>query len=180
MPPTPSKQKYSNRRMRGFERADGLLGKQIRKASENRGFAVSRLLTHWKEVAGEELAGSTRPVRVSYGKGGFGATLTLLVRGAEAPFIQAELPKLKDRVNAVYGYAAISKISLTQTAPTGFSEGQAEFRIEDTKHRRKEPQKAAIERANSAASGIKDEGLRLALSRMGSHILSKHSDDREA
>ena len=37
------------------------------------------------------------------------------------------LLRLKERVNAVYGYAAITRIHLTQTAATGFAEGQAEF-----------------------------------------------------
>jgi hypothetical protein len=30
-------------------------------------------------------------------------------------------------VNAAYGYNAISRVRLTQTAPTGFAEGQAQF-----------------------------------------------------
>ena len=41
--------------------------------------------------------------------------------------VQMQLPKLRERVNACYGYNAISRILLTQTAPTGFAEGQAEF-----------------------------------------------------
>ncbi len=44
------------RRMRGFERTSGLLQDRIRKAGETRGFAVARLLTHWAEIVGEEIA----------------------------------------------------------------------------------------------------------------------------
>ena len=75
--------------MRGFERADGLLAQRIRVASEGRGFAVARLLTHWAEIAGPGMAEHSRPVRVTYGRDGFGATLVLLVRGAMAPMIEA-------------------------------------------------------------------------------------------
>lgn len=163
----------SNRRMRGFEKADGLLASRIRKASEGRGFAVTRLLTHWTEVAGEDLSKMTRPIRISYGRGGIGATLTLLVKGAMAPMIQAELPKLKDRVNAVYGYAAVSRIQLTQTAPTGFSEGQADFDHSPKAVRAQELPAQAVEKAKAAASDVKDTELRLALSRMGAHIIAK-------
>jgi len=163
------------RRMRGFERADGLLTARIRKAGEGRGFAVTRLLTHWAEVAGEELARSTRPVRISYGKGGLGATLTLLVRGAEAPLIQAELPRLKERVNACYGYAAVARIALTQTAPTGFAEGRAEF-----EHRPAAglpgPGAEAQALGRRAAEEVADANLRLALSRLGAHILKSETD----
>ena len=52
------------RRMRGFEAASGLLKDRIRSAGESRGFAVTRLLTHWPEVVGEDLARVTRPVKV--------------------------------------------------------------------------------------------------------------------
>ena len=113
--------------MRGFEPASWLVSDRVRTAGETRGFAVARLLTHWAEIAGEDLARKTRPVKIGYASDGIGATLTLLTTAAEAPMVQMQLPKLKERVNAVYGYAAITHIHLTQTAATGFAEGQAEF-----------------------------------------------------
>ena len=88
---------------------------------------MARLLTHWAEIAGEDLARITRPVKIGYARDGFGATLTLLTTSAQAPMVQMQLPQLRERVNACYGYNAISRIALTQTAPTGFAEGQAEF-----------------------------------------------------
>ena len=76
---------------KGFKRTNSLLSQQIRKASETRGFAQSRLLTHWAEIAGEATAAISRPVEVSYGrKEGIGATLTLLTTGANAPVGNAE------------------------------------------------------------------------------------------
>ena len=48
----------------GFKRTYGLLESRIRKAGEARGFAVSRLLTHWDEVAGADIAAMARPVLV--------------------------------------------------------------------------------------------------------------------
>ena len=59
---------------KGFKRTATLLGDRIRKAGESRGFAVSRVLTHWAEIVGSDLAQMCRPVEVSYGRGGFGAT----------------------------------------------------------------------------------------------------------
>src|SRR6056297_2574392 len=72
------------RRKRGFERASNLVAGRVRTASETRGFAVSRLLTHWDDIIGADLCGMARPVDITYGKS-FGATLTLLIKGAEAP-----------------------------------------------------------------------------------------------
>lgn len=113
--------------MRGFEAAATLVAPELRHAAEKRGFAVARLLTDWPEIVGPETAAHTRPVKVSHGKG-FGATLTLLTDGAHAPLVQMQLPRLRERVNAVYGFNAIARIVLTQTAAQGFAEGQAQFR----------------------------------------------------
>ncbi|MBL9051004.1 MAG: DUF721 domain-containing protein [Tabrizicola sp.] len=171
----PLSQPSAERRQRGFEPAFGLMKDPVRVAGEARGFAVARLLTHWAEVAGSELAGKTRPVKISYARGGaeggFGATLTLLVKAAEAPMVQMALPVLKERVNAVYGYAAISHIHLTQTAPIGFAEGQAEFT--PAPKAPKAPDPATLAKAQTAAEGVEDPSLRLALEQLAQNILTR-------
>ncbi len=160
------------RRMRGFEAASGLLKDRIRTAGEKRGFAMTRLLTHWAEIAGDDLARITRPVKVGYAKGGFGATLTLLVRAVEAPMVQMQLPVLRDRVNACYGYNAISRISLTQTAPTGFAEGQAEF-TPAPMAQKPPPDPATVAEARNTASGVQDDTLRAALESLAQNVLNR-------
>lgn len=161
-----------NRRMKGFERTSGLLQSNIRKVSESRGFAVSRLLTHWADIVGEDTAKMALPVNVRYGRGGFGATLTVLTTGAQAPMLQAGLPKIKDKVNACYGYAAISRINITQTAPIGFSEGQVAF---ESKKTTKKPEidpdiKAQAEKTTTA---VVNEDLRRALETLGQNVLTR-------
>ena len=158
-------------RRRGFEPAFGLMKDAVRRAGESRGFAVSRLLTNWPEVAGPEMAAKTRPVKIGYGKGGMGGTLTLLVKAAEAPMVQMALPLLKERVNAVYGYNAISHIHLTQTAATGFAEGQAEFTPAPKAAKAADP--ALVQKARQTAEGIADPGLRTALEQLAQNILTR-------
>ncbi len=160
------------RRMRGFEPAAQLLTQRIKAAGESRGFAIARLLTHWDDIAGAETAAVTRPVKVSYGREGFGATLTLLVSSAHAPMIQMDLPKLVDRVNAAYGYAAITRISLTQTATTGFAEGQTPF---SGPAKSKTPDPALTAKAATLAEPIHDETLRHALEQLGQNILTRRT-----
>lgn len=169
----PSPPQPLSRRMRGFEAASGLLADRIRQAGEKRGFAVSRLLTHWAEVAGEDLARITRPVKVGYGREGFGATLTLLTSSAQAPMVQMQLPALRERVNACYGYAAIARIVLTQTAPTGFAEGQASFTPAPKPARPPAADPALAARAAETARGVQDDGLRDALALLAQNILRK-------
>jgi hypothetical protein len=171
--PAPS----ADRRRRGFEPAFGLMKDAVRVAGESRGFAVARLLTHWAEVAGEEMARKTRPVRIGYGKGNsggaMGATLTLLVKGTDAPMVQMALPVLKERVNAVYGYAAVHHIHLTQTAPTGFAEGQVEFAPAPRSKAPADP--VVLARAHAAAEAVNDPGLRTALEQLAQNILTRRA-----
>ena len=55
-----------------FKRTATVLQSRIREISEGRGFAQSRVLTHWLEIVGADIAAITRPVEVSYGRGGMG------------------------------------------------------------------------------------------------------------
>lgn len=164
----------ASRRMRGFEPAAGLLKEPIRHAGERRGFAVARLLTHWAEVVGEDMAAITRPVKMGYGREGFGGTLTLLVAAAQAPMVQMALPRLRDRVNALYGYNAVSRIHLTQTAPTGFAEGQAAFAPAPAAPAPvSAPDPAIAARAAATANGVADPALRDALESLARNILTR-------
>lgn len=157
---------------KGFKRTATLLGDRIRKASESRGFAISRVLTHWEEIAGPNLAGLCRPVEVSYGRGGLGATLTVLTTGAQAPMLEMQKELLRNRVNGAYGYNAIARIRITQTARTGFADGQATFlhAPQDTPPTRPDP--ASTRKAQVAASNITDPTLRQALEKLGQNVLS--------
>ncbi len=158
---------------RGFKRAASLMQGQIRRAGEQRGFAVSRLLTHWAEIVGEDTARVARPVKVGYGKRGFGATLTVLTTGAQAPMLEMQKDQIRERVNACYGYAAIERIHFTQTAPTGFAEGQAVF-APAPKEQPKAPDPATTQEAREAAAPVTDPGLRAALEALGQNVLSRH------
>lgn len=146
---------------------------QIRKAGESRGFEVSRLVTHWAEVVGQEIAAIARPVNVSYGRGGFGATLTLLTTGAHAPILQMQLERLRERVNTCYGYSAIRRIRITQTAPAGFAEGQASFAPAPKESTPPAPTPDAQRAARHVTESVADTGLRQALEALGGHIISK-------
>lgn len=162
----------TRRKRYGFELTSGVLQPQIRRVGESRGFAVSRLLTQWAEIVGEGVAQTALPVKVSYGQGGFGATLTILTTGANAPMLQADLPRIKEKVNSCYGYAAISRIRITQTAPTGFSEGQVAFSHAPIAQTVQPDPKVTLA-ARAAVSPVHDDDLRTALEALGENILSR-------
>jgi hypothetical protein len=170
-------QQGSKRRMRGFEAASGLLRDKIRVVGESRGFGLSRLLTHWAEIVGEEIAVAAQPVRIGYGKGGLGATLTVLTTGALAPIVQMQLPKIREKVNACYGYNAISRINVTQTSANGFAEPQSSFAHRPTPAL---PQCNPVQRdaAQALSRDVNDESLRAALEALGEKVLSRHEQTK--
>jgi len=159
------------RRGRGFRAVAGLVGAPLRQASEARGFAVARLLTEWEAIAGPDLAASTRPLRVAHRRGGLGATLTLACPGALAPVVAMQLDTLRARINAAYGYNAISRITLTHAAdaaPPGLAEAAAAYAPapgagDATLHRR----------ARASTEGVRDADLRQALETLAERVLSR-------
>lgn len=183
-PDTPSR-----RRMRGFESAAQLVAHRIKAVGERRGFASARLLTNWEEVVGPEIAALARPVKISHGKG-FGATLTLLVPGPHAPMLNMQLERIRERVNACYGFNAVARIVLTQTAPTGyatasgfaaagFAEEQAGFA--GPRRANPAPDRAGIEQAEQIAREFDDPKLSAAMRQMALNIMSRRdTNDRKA
>ena len=163
------------RRRKGFEPASGLLADRIRAAGAPRGFAVARLLTHWAEIAGEDIAEMARPVRIGFAKGGFGATLTLICSGPNAPVVQMRLPAIRDRVNACYGYNAVSRIVISQSSATGLAEDAAPFAGKPKAP--PAPSPVIMAQADALSAAVADDGLRAALAALGQNVLSRARKD---
>jgi hypothetical protein len=159
------------RRRRGFERASSLLSSHLKAPAEKRGFAETKLLTHWADIVGAEIAGTAVPLRISYGRG-FGGTLVLLTTGANAPVLEMRGQEIVERVNACYGYRAIARIQVTQTAPTGFAEGQVAFG-QAPKATPKEPDPKRLAAATDGIETIEDAGLRAALEALARKVVTR-------
>jgi hypothetical protein len=141
--PPHSPNTFRRRRSRGFQPAASLLAARVQKAAEGRGFAVTRLLTHWSEIAGPQIAAVTRPVRISHGR------------------------------EEIYGYNAIQRITLTQTAAQGFAEGQAQF-----VHAPKTPpapDPVRVQHAAQVGAQFTDPTLAEAMARLALNVTSRNS-----
>jgi hypothetical protein len=161
----------AHRRRRGFERASALVASHLRAPAEKRGFAETRLLTHWEDIVGAEIAAIAVPLKIGYGRG-FGGTLTLLTTGANAPVLEMRATEIVERVNACYGYRAIARIQVTQTAPTGFAEGQVAFRGK-TQAPPPAPDPARLAAATEGLRDIEDDTLRAALEALARKVVGR-------
>lgn len=159
---------------KGFRRGAALIEPYVARASETRGFAVSRLLTHWRETVGSDVADICRPAEISYGRKALGATLTLETTGAFAPQVQAQSEAIRVAVNACYGYAAIARIRIRQVGPESLARDTGLAR---THGRGAAPggadQAEVTAQARSTVGEISDPGLRSALEALARNILTR-------
>lgn len=154
------------RRAKGFLRAAEIAPDALRSSGARRGFAELRLLTEWRAVVGEALAAICRPMKVSYGgRGGLGASLIVTCPGARAPEVEMEKTAIIERVNAFYGYRAVSRLVIDQSratlmnapAPAGLAEPAAAW---------EGPLPAPVR-------DIDDPTLALALARLGANVRAR-------
>lgn len=173
------------RKARGFLHAAALSSEPIRTAFSRRGFAETRVLTDWPEVVGDALAPLCRPVKVTYAAGGFGATLVVLAEGARAPEVEMLGPRIIERVNAFYGYRAVSRFKVVQTASGmgasgGFAEDAAlaprsrqSDRMGAPERRQGAVSEAEAQGVAAAVRPVASDSLRQALDRLGRNIISR-------
>jgi hypothetical protein len=157
--------------------------KLAQKAFEKFGFATAAVLTDWTSIVGPEIAAYTAPERLRWPRPAeagddsankvrsraltsakTGATLMLRVEPARALDVQYRTAQIIERINAYFGYLAVTEIRLTQAPlarPTA-----APIRRQTLAPR------AVIGKSlgQVEAAGIEDSGLRLALERLGSAI----------
>ena len=166
-----SKGRVSRRpRKGGFRRAGTTYRSALSSVAAKKGFAETDVLLRWPEIVGGLNLGACQPISVKFsGDRAAGATLVVETTSARAPELDMMKPMLLERINQFYGYRAIGRIRIQQTAGTsGFAEDQAGFEGPTTgaptdQHRSK---------AASLTEGIASSGLRDALTRMGSHVLA--------
>lgn len=151
-----------------------------RKAFKRFGFPATAILTDWAAIVGAELAAYTRPERIKWRKvspnddaemmnkarvarATNSATLVLRVDGARAVELQHKAPQLIERVNAYFGYRAITDLRLVQ-AP-----------IAHNKHRAPtSPRRATLDKpSNSMDSSADPTDLQGALDRLAAGVASR-------
>jgi len=173
----------SRRRGKPLHQAGGGLRKRLSDAAAKRGFAEPDVLVRWDEIVGADLAGHCRPVKITYGRSspGLGATLLVHASGARATEIEHRAPQIVARVNAFYGYRAVSRLKVTQATGAagrarGFAEDAPTFAGKPGATPPPPPDPEAEARAAALARDIRHPGLRAALTRLGARVLAGSRD----
>ena len=140
-----------------------LIDRALSKPMRRNGFAHSEVLTRWSAIVGPELASASCPEKLSYAPHNHGAgTLSIRVTGAAALEFQHREPQIIERVNAYFGFRAVSRIRLIQgSLPTSDDRPDA---------RPIEPPAGKSSGRPRSTIGVADERLRDALDRLGQQI----------
>jgi len=137
------------------------------------GFSTAHLVMDWPAIAGKDLAAVSAPERLKWPprvapeaeeaeaeavRDRRGATLVLRVEAARALDIQYQRQQILERINAYFGYAAVSDLRLVQAPLPAPSRRPG--------YRRAAPTRAVV----PEVEGISDGALREALTRLGSRL----------
>ena len=171
--PAPEKQpagrKPRERRSRGLLSVAVEIDALVSPIAKRQGFAMVNLMQAWPEIIGSELARQCRPQRLTRGPEGRDGTLHLGVSGPLALELQHLTPQLLERINAHYGYRAVARIALHQTAPLK----------QPTRRRTPPAQPKSLETPAdlaARAAAIDDPDLRQALLDLGRSVHGKEKD----
>ena len=88
---------------------DGMVAPSVRE----RGFVISRLVSNWRQIAGD-MADWSRPTQLSLSRRG-GGTLKIAIASGYGPIALQMKQPIIDRVNANFGYGAVADLVFVQT-----------------------------------------------------------------
>lgn len=104
------------RRTGDLQEMSKLLGPLARKMLGKKAFAEADVICNWTQIAGEELAAFSNPLRIDFKKGErTGGILQIeAAGGAFALELQLKSRLLVDKVNTFFGYEAVKGIKIIQ------------------------------------------------------------------
>lgn len=142
-----------------------ILGRTIDEVFARQGFASRELVTRWTEIAGEEIAAHSQPMKVQWPRPVGDAppepaTLVLRVEGPMALEIQHQSNVILERVNRFLGWQAVGRLALRQ-APLIRQERRA---------KRPGPDAARVAEVAETLDKVRDEALKRALARLGASV----------
>jgi hypothetical protein len=142
-----------------------ILGKTIDEVFARQGFASRELVTRWTEIAGEEIAAHSQPMKVQWPRAVGDAppepaTLVLRVEGPMALEIQHQSGVIIERVNRFLGWPAVGRLALRQAPLTR----------PDKRAARPAPDAAKVAEVAETLGAVEDEALKDALARLGASV----------
>ncbi len=91
-----------------------LIGKALDPLVRKRGLARAELISWWPDIVGAAYAGRTAPERIRWPRDGKAATLVVRCDPALALQFAHETGRVRERLNAYFGYPAVGAVKIVQ------------------------------------------------------------------
>ena len=151
-------------RKKHMTRLSKIIDPMIEPTARERGFVFSRLISQWQQIAGD-MANWCPPVELKFNKSETSnGTLKLAIASGRGPEANQQSDNLISRVNASFGYAAVSRLSFVQTLqakPLQLESPEAKLPNAQAQHNQ------SIWTLDEKLQQIKSPSLRAALRRLG-------------
>ena len=138
----------------------------FRNSVGGRGFAEAGLITEWPAIVGRTVAGVSQPLQLAFPQGARkGGTLTIGCGGAAALELQHLKPQILERINAHFGYAAVTEIRFRQGAsmPTARKPRGGTEKVPDSGP----PSPAESEALSASLQAVPEGAVKESLKRLG-------------
>lgn len=141
----------------------GAVGLAAAAALRKRGLAETRIVTHWPEIVGHDMAAFACPEKLT-ARGKDGGTLLVRVDGAMALELQHLTPLIIEKINGFFGYKAVARLRFQQ-GPVSVTRRQRRPKLTLS-----DDQKAGIA---ALLTHIEDDALRQRLQALGEAISAR-------
>jgi hypothetical protein len=149
------------------------VSKVTRKSCSKKFISVGRILAHWDQIMGEEMAKHAQPIKVQYRKPKNrrekpSATLEIATPSAQASLLHYQIDLILERINRIFGERWITAIKFVHIPAN--SSKKSSFRNQ-------KPRLSAQEKAelDAVLENISDPEMRLRLESLGQAMLvDKH------
>jgi hypothetical protein len=147
-------------------RLNRLLPKLIGAAARTRGLTHNNIITNWPDLAGDA-AGWSAPQSLKFPTGKkIDGNLSVRVASGRGPEMQMMEAEVISRINQLFGYGAVKRITITQTAMTPKSPPEPDASV-----RKSTPEeKKAFTEARSKINKKADPELQKALDKLGKSL----------
>lgn len=135
--------------------------------------ALGRIVKHWEDIVGKNLADKAQPVKINYRKHPKSkkpvASLDIAVSSADATTLHYQKDLILERINQIFGEQWISAIRFVHHAPANNARAMAKKNAYKKGGPLTEKEKKSL---SEWLSDIEDEDIKARLSRLGEGIMS--------
>ena len=151
-------------RKKHMARLSKLVDPMIEPSARVRGFIFSQIISQWQQIAGD-MSSWCKPIELKFNMGETSnGSLKLAIASGRGPEANQQTESIISRVNATFGYSAVSRLSFVQTLQ--IKTFQSEHRAINLKEAQIQ-QNQSIWTLDEKLQHVKSPELRAALRRFG-------------